>query len=124
MLDGVDVCESKVLIIPDDTGLAMVRCGGKEKGIEAVLRFGTVRTTSDGAGGCMNPFGNGRALRSASMLAFPWLVGELPDSVDAGESGRGPWWLPRARAPGWVLRGMAASCCMDWVCRSFAPIRR
>jgi hypothetical protein len=74
VLDGLlDVCESKVLIILDDTGLAMVRCDcdGKEKGIEAVLRFGAVRKISSDAGCCINPFGNGRALRSASILVFP-----------------------------------------------------
>jgi hypothetical protein len=67
----VDVCESKVLIILDDTGLAIVRCdGNKEKGIEAVLRLGTVRKASPSDAGCVNSFGKGWSLRSASMLAF------------------------------------------------------
>jgi len=75
VLDGlvcelvVDVCESKLLIKLGDTGLAMVSCDGKGKGIEPLLRFGAVRVNSSDAG-CADTFRNGRALPPASMLAF------------------------------------------------------
>ena len=84
----VDVCESKLLIKLGDTGLAMVSCDGKGKGIEPILRFGAVRVNSSDAG-CADTFRNGRALPPASMLAFLRLLpGELPESVNV-ESGCG-----------------------------------
>jgi hypothetical protein len=68
---AVDVCESTLLRRLDDTGSAMASCDdGKEKGIEEILRVGAVRKYSSDAG-CVILFGNGRAVRSTSMLAFP-----------------------------------------------------
>jgi hypothetical protein len=97
----VDECESKLLrILLGDTGLAMASCDGKGQGIiVAILRFGTVRKTSSDVG-CVNPFGDGKGRASRSASNFLSLVlGDLTERVDAGEWGRGGWWLRRAHAP-------------------------
>lgn len=86
----MDVCESELPGEVEDTGSTMVRCDGNGTGTDA-SRLGEVRKCCR----CCEVdreilSGNGRAIRSISTLAFPWLDRvDLLECVDIGDSGRG-----------------------------------